>query len=99
MKNFLGYNTDDLDINYNNTIIDLNKPPDLDEWVNTLYYCYKKSISCNIGDHISSNFKGITFSYNNKITQINWIYLIKINKFINKKFKLKIDRILINLSC
>jgi len=89
MKNFLGYNTDDLDINYNNTIIDLNKPPDLDVWVNTLYYCYKKSISCNIGNHISSNFKGITFSYNNKITQINWIYLIKINKFINKKFKLK----------
>ena len=88
MKTFLGYNTDLLDINYNNTIIDLNKPPDLDVWVNTLYYCYKKSISCNIGDLVSNNFKGITFSYNNKITQIDWEYLIKINKFINKKFKL-----------
>ena len=88
MKSFLGYNIDDLDLNYNNTIIDISKPPDLKNWVNTLFYCFKNSISCNIGQHISTNFKGITFNYNNKITQVDWEYLININKFINKKFKL-----------
>ena len=97
MKSFLGYNIDKLDCKFNNTIIDLSKPPDLDNWINTLYYCYKNAISCNIGEHISTNFKGITFNYNNKITQVDWEYLIKINEFICKKFKLE-DKYSLNIS-
>ena len=88
MKLFLGYNINDLDSKFKNTIIDLTKPPDINNWINTLYYCFKNSISCNIGKHVSTNFKGLTFNFNNKITQVDWEYLININKFINRKFKL-----------
>ena len=87
MKLFFSYNINDLDSKFKNTIIDLTKPPDINNWINTLYYCLKNSISCNIGKHVSTNFKGLTFNFNNKITQVDWEYLININKFINRKFK------------
>ena len=43
MELFLGYKTDEIENDFNNTIIDINKNFDTYTYLNTLYFCYQNN--------------------------------------------------------
>lgn len=87
MKTFLGYNIDSLNSDFSNSIISISDNKSPDYWINTMYYCYKNSITCFIGNNSSTDFEGIVYNHNNKSAFITWKYLFKMNKFFCKKMK------------
>ena len=87
MKLFLGYPIKDLDKEYNNTLIDINKPFDLKYTINTLYYCYHHNLPCIISDTFRlCDFKnGVSYFKNKHQLHFEWDYIINTNLFISNK--------------
>ena len=91
MKYFLGIDINEIDKDYKNTFISLDKIYTYNEYLSTLYFCYSNNTTCYIGSSSDKNnkFKGILFNNKNRIFFIDWNYLNNMNIFFSKKFKIK----------
>ena len=91
MKYFLGIDINEIDKDYKNTFISLDKIYTYNEYLSTLYFCYSNNTTCYIGSSSDKNtkFKGILFNNKNRIFFIDWSYLNDMNIFFSKKFKIK----------
>jgi len=83
------YNLDKL---FKNTIID--DFLDVNYIINTLYYCYTNKLPCLVTDKslkYDNPKKDINIVFNNQVYNISWHNLNINNKFIESKYKKKVD--------
>lgn len=94
MALFLDIDIQKIKDEYKNTIISLDKVYLFEEYLSSLYYCYKNKFNLLIGNVTPSDIDdtkpiGIYYKNYNKIVFISMEYLEKMNRFIAKKYKTK----------
>jgi len=81
MKYFLGIDINEIDKDYKNTCISLDKIYTYNEYLSTLYFCHSNNTTCYIGFSSDKNTKFIGILFNNK----NRIFLMYAYIIIREK--------------
>ena len=75
-----------------NSFLNLSDKFDVKKYCSTLYYCYTNNIPCIISDNNKTTLQespGIYYISNTYTLFFKWDYLLSINTFFTKKYKIK----------